>query len=116
MKRLTSSLVLLAAITASAAMAQSQSIFGGFSYLRGTSDLFAVPTDTPTLLGWQASYTYQVAPRFGLTGEFGGNYGPISRSGNNYYGFSSPNLMQHTVLGGPEVVVLKAGRFSVNLR
>ena len=112
MRRCFLTILTLACAFSSAALAQSKSsVFGGFSYLNGSNDLYYPNSNSPELLGWDASYTYKIAPRFGLTADFGGNYGPA-----NNFGFSTGNFMQHTLMGGGEFTALNFGRMQVNLR
>ena len=101
-----------AAILSTAAMAQSSSVFGGFSYLRNSRDLFSSPSGSSDLMGWQASYTYKIVPRFGITADFGGNYASARSS---FYG-ATGTYQQHTFLGGPEAKLLTDGRFQVGVR
>lgn len=82
----------LSFLAAGTAHAQVQ-IFGGYSYVRPTVT-FEVPAITcvigstcpPTstthanLNGWEASGTYNMFKVFGLTADFGGNYGTVQGS------------------------------------
>ena len=104
--------VAAAAILSTAAMAQSSSVFGGFSYLRNSQNLSTSPSISSDLLGWQASYTYKIVPHLGITADFGGNY---ASAGSSFFG-ATGTYQQHTFLAGPEAKLLTDGRFQVGVR
>lgn len=77
-------------------------VFGGFTYFRGSRDLFSNARNTPSLTGWDASYTLHLTNHFGLTGAASGAYGPVrSASGND------ANVQFHSFLAGPQLSLVR---------
>jgi opacity protein-like surface antigen len=78
-------------------------IFGGYSLLRNSGN---------NLNGWDAQGTLNVAPHFGVTADFSGNYQTLGSVSPFTGTFISANQRLYNFLVGPRVSTA-AGRFSV---
>lgn len=94
-------------LTASLAMAQSNSkidVFGGYSYFSQDTN---GATDRLNLNGWTASATYNFHKYLGATAEFSGAYGSPDIFGVN------TTEHQHTFLFGPTVNFIRTNKVNV---
>jgi hypothetical protein len=111
--------LIVLALIPSAAMAQSSTLYTGFSYLRAYTGTSITP-EPLNLFGWELGYATKIIPVFGITFDASGNYGPgttaavIGPSGAIIPG-TRTTYEQHTFLVGPSITPLRSHGVSVNL-
>ncbi len=77
-------------------------IFGGYSFLNPRVNVNGVSQDLENIpAGWGAAATFNVAPHFGLTADFGGHYHTFDVNRNNFV--AGDNVHLGTIMFGPHI-------------
>jgi hypothetical protein len=114
-------LLALALVLPGALLAQSSTLYLGFSYLRAYTGTSTITPEPLNLFGWEAAYTVKIVPRFGITFDATGNYGPattVAATGpapGEIIPTARTTYEQHTFLLGPSITPLRSHAVSVGI-
>lgn len=107
-RSIVSLLILCLALSGLPAAAQAVDLFAGF-----TAANMNPPNESQraTLNGWNGSLTVHPFYRVGFTADVAGQYGSVKTTA-----LGSLNVRQHSVMAGPEIRLLKRGRFESSFK